>query len=534
MRVLFVSGIDGFCHRYEVLHRSEQNAACGGQSRVRSFVDPRLPDDLRWADAIFLYRVPFSREIGTLLERARGAGLPLIGSIDDLVFIEDADAQPPLDHLGDRERALWHEGLRRYRATLERCDHFAGPTTPLCDEARRLGWPTSLHPDAASRTELQLGRSVMEARERSTSCRPDDVLLGYFSGTPTHDRDFAVAAPALRKILLRHRHVRLLIVGPLGIPGALQEVSDRLLTRATVPWSHLPALVGSVDVNLAPLQWKQRFSAAKGELKYIEAGAVGVPTIASPTPAFREAISADAPTGRLAAREDDWAHALEELIESQELRVELGRAARRDVERRYSTASRTARWSRLLAETRSDSDRPPPSAGPSFRVPWAARALEPDACPGICWSPSSRVSPPLSDGSPLCQPIPAETDGLCAIDVHTVTYGQRFDHRLHLALCAKDGFVIAERTIAGAHLPDRGWVRLHVPEPMRAGPDRLEISARNTADGNAPSFSLTAPRGSDGERPTARLGERPWMAPLAVRSFVRWTDQRISSLSSLC
>lgn len=532
MRVLFVSGIDGFCHRYEVLHRAEQNAACGGTSRVRSFVDPRLPEDLRWADALFLYRVPFTREIGTLLDDARRRDLRRLGSIDDLVFVDDADARPSLDHLAPAERALWLQGVARYRATLERCDHFVAPTAPLREEARRLGWRTSLHADAASRVELAIGRSLMEARERSSLSPSRDLVLGYFSGTPTHDRDFAVAASALRQVLRRHPRVRLLIAGPLAFGRTFADFGDRVLVRETVPWTRLAARVASVDVNLAPLTWTERFSAAKGELKYIEAGAVGVPTVASPTPAFRHAIATDGATGLLAAHDEDWIQALEALIGSRDLRIEIGRAARRDVERRYSTDARTSGWRSLLTATGSPPRRRASTSGPAPSVPRAWLALEPDACPDVAWPPGPDISPPLSDEAILRQPVHATYDGLCAVDVHTVTYGQELDHRLRLALRGGDGSILAERTIGARDLPDRGWVRLEIRRTTRAGVHGLELTAEGTGRRNATSFSLADARDREGSRPPARLGTRALNAPLAVRSFVSWSHERVSSLAS--
>ncbi|MBU6284118.1 glycosyl transferase family 1, partial [bacterium] len=122
MRVLFASGIDGFCHRYEVLHRAEQVRAAGGEATVVSFLDPRLDALLDRHDVLVLYRVPETSAVASAIERARGSGLAVVGAIDDLVFVDDPALFPELAVRPDEERALWFEGLRRYRATLERCD----------------------------------------------------------------------------------------------------------------------------------------------------------------------------------------------------------------------------------------------------------------------------------------------------------------------------------------------------------------------------------------------------------------------------
>jgi hypothetical protein len=60
MRVLFASGIDGFCHRYGVLHWAEQLATQSIASTVFAHTDPRLAAALAALDVLVLYRVPDS------------------------------------------------------------------------------------------------------------------------------------------------------------------------------------------------------------------------------------------------------------------------------------------------------------------------------------------------------------------------------------------------------------------------------------------------------------------------------------------
>ena len=52
---------------------------------------------------------------------------------------------------------------------------------------------------------------------------------------------------------------------------------------------HLENIAG-VDINIAPLEIGNPFCESKSELKFIEAGIVGVPTVAAATQTFREAI----------------------------------------------------------------------------------------------------------------------------------------------------------------------------------------------------------------------------------------------------
>src|SRR5262249_11979747 len=154
-------------------------------------------------DLVFFYRVPATTAVGEAIARARAARRHLIGSIDDLVFSRDAVALPSLDRLSAPEQALWRRGVERYRATLAACDAFLGPPQPLVDEALALGWHARLHRNSLASAELALAEAATEGLAR----RRGEVVLGYFSGTPTHDEDFASIAPALVEVLRRHPHV---------------------------------------------------------------------------------------------------------------------------------------------------------------------------------------------------------------------------------------------------------------------------------------------------------------------------------------
>jgi len=259
MRVLFVSGIDGFCHRYQVLHRTAQLAALGAATTVRHFADPRLPGEVAAHDLLFLYRVPETVRVRAALDLAADLGTPRIAALDDLIFIDDPDCLPRLDALTAAERDEWREGVRRYRATIERCDAFVAPTEPLVAAADGLGWRAYLHRNAVAPAELELGRRARDA----AGVRRGDPVLGYFSGTPTHDEDFASIARALRDVLRAHPRVRLRVVGPLQLPAELEPFTDRIERGALVEWHELPAAIAATDVCLAPLATSARGSARR-------------------------------------------------------------------------------------------------------------------------------------------------------------------------------------------------------------------------------------------------------------------------------
>lgn len=518
MRVLFASGIDGPCHRYQVLRRAAQLRRSGAAVLVRSYRDPRLESEAPAHDLLLLYRVPATVGVLRAIDRVRAAGGRIVGSIDDLIFSPDESALPPLDHLPAAEQALWRRGVERYRATLAACDAFLGPTEPLVAEAASLGWEARLHRNAVSPADLALASAARGA----VPSRHGDVVLGYFSGTPTHDDDFASIAPALAAVLREHSRVRLRIVGPLRLDAALEPFAARIDRRELVAWSELPALVASVDVALAPIDARRRFALAKGEVKYLEAAAVGTPLVATPTPAFRHAIGAGL-RGRLAASPDEWRAALDELIRDRELSRRLGESARADLEERWSEAARAPELRRALEAL--------PSRERSFELAGVEQetaaeiALEPDACPASPGVEVAGATPPLGDGHLLTQRLAPTRNGLCRVDVHSITCGQRLRHELVLRL-RRNGAIVGERAIPAEHAPDRSWLALEVP-PQRDSAHAtydLEIEAHGSGEANAISLGLAGGAGISALPRPAELEGRRLAAPLALRCFADWQD----------
>jgi glycosyltransferase involved in cell wall biosynthesis len=533
MRVLFVSGIDGPCHRYQVLHRAAQLRRRGAAVEVRSFRDPAVPAEAPEHDLVFLYRVPATESVRAAVERAHRRGRRLIGTIDDLVFSPDGDALPRLDHLPPAERALWRRGVERYRATLAACDGFLGPTEPLVREAAALGWDAHLHRNSIAPAELALATAAMRPERRGRA----EVVLGYFSGTPTHDDDFASIAPALARVFRRHEHVRLAVLGPLRLDPLLEPFRDRIERRPAVAWDELPAAVAAVDVSLAPIDTSRRFATAKGEVKYLEAAAVATPTVASSTPAFRHAIGDDA-RGRLAGDVEAWCQALDDLVRDEELRRDLGARARADVLERWSEERRADELWREIE--RIDGHGPAPAISLALAEPErpAALALEPDACPALPPATPAATTPPLGSGRRLVQTFRPTRNGLCRVDVHSVTFGQDLRHELRITLRG-GGRVLAEERCDASGLPDRGWFALDVPPESHSAGNvyELELEARGTGPGNATSFGLADQEdgispAADGARTTAaRFADEPLAAPLALRCFAAW-EQALPGIGS--
>ena len=285
---------------------------------------------------VLIHRVPMDSYVQELFDRIRSREGLAILDIDDLIFdprafewIDSPDFQDPV-----RAR-LYQEDMGRYAATMEACQAVTASTRILADTAQEKGKPAWIHRNAFS-LEMLAGADRAFSHRRS---QPEQLVIGYASGTPTHDQDFEVAKPALMQALTRYPHVELWLIGDLDPGSGWGTLQDRIRHQPRVPWRDLPKLLVQFDINLAPLVTDNPFAQSKSEIKYVEAGLVGVPTIASPTAAFRHGVRGGE-NGLLAADQDQWLEALSMLIENDAQRQALGAAARADVLQRYHPQAR--------------------------------------------------------------------------------------------------------------------------------------------------------------------------------------------------
>ncbi|MDD5367615.1 MAG: glycosyltransferase family 4 protein [Anaerolineaceae bacterium] len=344
--VLFLSGVRGDTRRYRTFHPYEQLKLAGLPVFLSHTTDPALPARITQARVVIFHRVTWDAYIEKLIDDIESRGGLALLDTDDLTFepaafswIDSPDFQDPI-----RAR-LYQEDLGRNRKTLERCQAVLTSTEYLGEQIRALGKPAWVHRNAFSLEMLALSQ---QARARRTQ-HPGRLVIGYASGTPTHNRDFEQVRPALAKLMDCHPQTELWLVGPLDPGSGWERFGNRVKHIQKVPWRQLPALLAQLDINLAPLTAGNPFAKSKSEIKFVEAGLVSVPTIATPTAAFLAAIH-PGENGMLAATTEEWSEHLERLLTDADLRQRLGESAHRSVMEQYHPCARAGQLVALLNE----------------------------------------------------------------------------------------------------------------------------------------------------------------------------------------
>ena len=162
---------------------------------------------------------------------------------------------------------------------------------------------------------------------KDISKNPNKFIIGYFSGSPTHEKDLGLIAPEIVKFLKNHNDTYFEIVGYMKLPKIFNTLSKkRIIIKPPVDYLKLQKLISEVQINLAPLQ-ENDFSNCKSELKFFEAAAVATTTIAYPTYAFKNSIQ-HGETGFL-CQPGEWYDALEYLYAHPEENVRIAKNAKK-------------------------------------------------------------------------------------------------------------------------------------------------------------------------------------------------------------
>jgi glycosyltransferase involved in cell wall biosynthesis len=375
---LIVSGCEGMgAERYRVFHRRELLELAGqvctvvGYSQLENRLDSRraIQGLVEPADIIIFHRTPHSDLIADMLGAISAQGKPAVFDVDDLVFEPGMTRfHRGVEVLTPAEKELYHSGVRRCLQMVTSCDYFIGATDYLAELAR--GHSCVAYVDRNS-LSLRFLSEAADARRRSRRS-PDTVVIGYSSGTHTHNHDFLEAADALVEVLRAYPQVRLSIVGPLDLDARFAAFGDRIEKIPMVDWERVPHIIAGWDINLAPLEIDNPFCRCKSELKYFEAGILGVPTVASKIEPFEHAID-DGKNGFLCRSKDDWCRALRLLIEEPAVRARIGQQAEEHTITNYTPLQRAPGLVRLLESIIEHHHRRPAN---SISVPAPKNGLE--------------------------------------------------------------------------------------------------------------------------------------------------------------
>lgn len=350
--VLFINGCDEHLPhpgRYRVTHQREQLESLGF-STGEVYYQNVEKDILRFYRIILFFRCPYTDQIGELVELAKKLNKTLLYDIDDLVFdTVYTDQIPYLKTMNPTDRQQYDENVRNMGKLLQLCDGAITTTARLAGELEKYVPKVLINRNVASEEMVQLSLAALKKRNGNDREKDDPgvknhgkaedkaktasgreqteekIRIGYFSGSITHNDDFAMVIPVLIRLLGKYKNLELCLAGELDLPEELKPFETQIQKYPFSDWRGLPDLLAQTDINIAPLI-SSVFNEAKSENKWMEAALVKVPTVASNLGAFREMVR-NGENGLLCSCGSEWEAALKKLICDRNYREKLGQNA---------------------------------------------------------------------------------------------------------------------------------------------------------------------------------------------------------------
>lgn len=263
------------------------------------------------------------------IRRRKDRGAKVLFEVDD--FLHGIRKLPPGEH--DYAAGYKVKRLRDLEACMRTCDGIITSTEYIAHRYRQF-----------NRRLYVCRNGVDTGRYNLTLPGRDSFNVGWAGGTG-HSRAVRGWLPAVDGFMDAHADTCFVSIGEpyanrLRKPGR----ETRLLTVPFTSLETYPAAMTHMDVALAPAG-KHAFYRGKSDLRWLEAGALGIPTIADPA-TYPEIVPGE--TGFWADSVDEVHELLEQLHADRELGRLVGRQARDYIREKRDIRMMAGGWAEVL------------------------------------------------------------------------------------------------------------------------------------------------------------------------------------------
>jgi glycosyltransferase involved in cell wall biosynthesis len=175
--------------------------------------------------------------------------------------------------------------------------------------------------------------------------KSDHTIKLYWSGGSSHYQDWLILKDVLPVIMEKHKDIKLVLMGT-KFDGTIKNIpKDRIEYHTWVPTPAYPykSTILNPDISIIPLE-DTVFNRSKSAIKWIEMGALAVPSVCSFVSPYKEVYNGTNGVFIENNSVDGWVKGISTLIEDPILRAKLGGAAQDSVKRNFDINTQYHQW----------------------------------------------------------------------------------------------------------------------------------------------------------------------------------------------
>lgn len=315
------------CLKYRVNQTKAILSALGFQVAVFDWRDfQQALSALQYCSTVIFYRVPlYDGFFARYFSECKRLKIQVGYDLDDPVFDScTVVGNGNIEHLADNIVQNLVNDAPMLQLPLFSCDFSVVSTEGMRRLLQETGYS---RPIIVRRNGFDEETQAIAARIDASfyELANSPVTIMYATPSKAHQSDFLLIEKVLAQILAQYGgRVRLLTVGDLPLSVALEKVCQWIDTAKVMNYEGFLQLLSGVDINIVPLV-PNEFNATKSNIKFLDAAAVGVPSVCS---AVGDYLSLnDGECCFLAATEMEWQQKLSRLIDDEKLRWQMGQQA---------------------------------------------------------------------------------------------------------------------------------------------------------------------------------------------------------------
>lgn len=287
------------------------------KAALKRYQDVRNADQY---DLVYIQREAFMTGSSWFEKRFSRSKAAMVFDFDDAIWNHDVSE-------GNKSFA-WLKDASKTKRIIAHSDLIIAGNRYLADYAAQYNPNVLIIPTTIDTDEYKPVQERTENRK---------VVIGW-SGSITTIKHFELAIPFLSALKAKYGdRIEIAVVGD----GTYRNDSLGIVGK---PWNKSTELsdLGGFDIGIMPIP-DDDWSKGKCGLKGLQYMALSIPAVMSPVGVNREIIQ-DGENGFLADAPGEWVDKISKLIDSKELRRQLGTAARKTVVDHYSVESQKEQY----------------------------------------------------------------------------------------------------------------------------------------------------------------------------------------------